>query len=864
MASWIDKPQSFNPYVAQLPVEAMVEVGMKKQEQYNEGVEKIQSSINNIAGMDLVRDVDKNYLQTKLNTLTSNLRTVAAGDFSNAQLTNSVMGMTNSLIKDRNIENALYSTKVLRKGQADQELAKKAGKSSPENDSWWNDQASEYINNQDLKATFNGKYIEYRDVDKKLRELGDKIKEIDSTVDLPYLMDGDKPRLDENGRPIINQALLRIRTKGTSAERLVNTFMDNLDEGDKQQLMITGVYHYRGANVDTFVKDTEETYTERKKILEKSVTEMEVKLASDASLNATDRAKLQAEINAQSEKVLTGLDTQKEKDLERLYNINSPEELKEYKYKLYTQKHLTSMASNMANLSVSQTIETNPYFQAEMAIKKLQFDVEQSDRRHREWLATFQFSQYKFSKEQEREDRKEAKALQDNSPFIVDQPIKPESLPTLESVYEESNGYKENIKAFDADYGNLLFPDSINKGKALQGLISEFNTNPSSITDNNQREYLHQRSSLEKKYGHTNRLIREVEAETKVYDQKLNDVLKNTKGINYKNSNKEIFTARELLTFKEDVDRNFTTSEMPAGRGDSQGRVYNYIDKDKLRNKYKGTKLALLAEAYIKKNRGENLSSDEFIILKKSKEIEEQFFPQAHAINKAKFQRQGEILGERMSKYQEVRGTINPGNKEDIARTKAVISGLMGKIAQHGGADSYKKEEYNPETLSAMLKSSDVGFTFVKANDGSAVLEVAGGGAVQKLHLTANEFMRAFPKYAAITPITEIKSIIHQSKNKTTNITGKSNPVGAQYTGWDLPLIKDQAWASRVRVDIEGSLSGADGQYQVRLFYNDPNDGWISGILNTAGFVGEDGLQIIINNIGESAINDLRNKNNQK
>ena len=63
MASWADKIPTFNPYVQQLPVEAMVKVGMAKQQQYEEGVQKIQTSIDNIAGLDVARDVDKKYLQ---------------------------------------------------------------------------------------------------------------------------------------------------------------------------------------------------------------------------------------------------------------------------------------------------------------------------------------------------------------------------------------------------------------------------------------------------------------------------------------------------------------------------------------------------------------------------------------------------------------------------------------------------------------------------------------------------------------------------------------------------------------------------------------------------------------------------------
>ena len=66
MASFTDQISTFNPYVSQLPVEAMVQVGMQKQAQYDQGVQKIQGYIDNIAGMDVVNDADKQYLQSKL------------------------------------------------------------------------------------------------------------------------------------------------------------------------------------------------------------------------------------------------------------------------------------------------------------------------------------------------------------------------------------------------------------------------------------------------------------------------------------------------------------------------------------------------------------------------------------------------------------------------------------------------------------------------------------------------------------------------------------------------------------------------------------------------------------------------------
>ena len=82
MASYKDPTNlKFNPYVQQRPVEAMLKVGLYKQERYDQGVQKIQESIDNIAGLDLIRPQDKEYLKSKLNQLGSQLSNVEVGNF---------------------------------------------------------------------------------------------------------------------------------------------------------------------------------------------------------------------------------------------------------------------------------------------------------------------------------------------------------------------------------------------------------------------------------------------------------------------------------------------------------------------------------------------------------------------------------------------------------------------------------------------------------------------------------------------------------------------------------------------------------------------------------------------------------------
>jgi hypothetical protein len=97
------------------------------------------------------------------------------------------------------------------------------------------------------------------------------------------------------------------------------------------------------------------------------------------------------------------------------------------------------------------------------------------------------------------------------------------------------------------------------------------------------------------------------------------------------------------------------------------------------------------------------------------------------------------------------------------------------------------------------------------------------------------------------------------SPNKTTNVTGTVDPVNAYISGYSLPGIASSPLAPKVRVDIEGSANNdgsAADKFQVRLYYN-TNDGWKNTILNNQGYVTEDGVQTILENIGPNTIQSM-------
>lgn len=347
MASWTDKIPTFNPYVAQLPVEAMVQVGMQKQKQYDEGIQKIQTNIDNIAGLDIIRDVDKTYLQSKLNQLGNDVRTVAAGDFSNFQLVNSVNGMTNQIAKDRTVLNAISSTKTYRKGLEDMEAANKAGKGSASHDWLFKTEANDWLNNKDIDKTFNSGYKQYSDYKKNGLEVIKALVKNENIKDVAF-------EYDANGNVVgVLDAMTRTKIAGITPERIQSALMVGLSPNDWQSMQIDGRYSYSNSSPEQFAFDVNKSYQEDyNKFKEKRDV---LANAMDSTNSLSEKQKLQQQVNA--------LDLQLEgisKEYNNITKTISDGGVEAAKAKLFTTKWINNFSNTFSNQEVSQTYESNP------------------------------------------------------------------------------------------------------------------------------------------------------------------------------------------------------------------------------------------------------------------------------------------------------------------------------------------------------------------------------------------------------------------------------------------------------------------------------------------------------------------------
>lgn len=561
MASWTDKIPTFNPYVAQLPVEAMVQVGMQKQKQYDEGIQKIQTNIDNIAGLDVIRDIDKTYLQSKLNQLGNDIRTVAAGDFSNFQLVNSVNGMTNQIAKDRNVLNAISSTKAYRKGLEDMEAANKAGKGSASHDWEFKTSANEWLNNKDINKTFNSGYKQYSDYKKAGLEVVKALVKNENIKDVAF-------EYDANGNVVgVLDAMTRTKIAGITPERIQAALMVGLSPNDWQSMQIDGRYSYANSSPQQFAFDVNKSYQEDySKFKEKRDA---LANAMDSTNSLSEKQKLQQQVNA-IDAQLDGIS----KEYNSITRTISEGGIEAAKAKLYTTKWINNFSNTFSNQEISQTFETNPAQQVKQFKenqaqdwKKFIYKYNQ-DERFKQADLYYKEEDLKISKEKLKLE-KAASAPYGGLPFSVNQDDLPDV--TLGKIVNDIKVGKEQISKQDAAImkefgkeGNQAWLDqqyaAWASGKSVDPLLaSHFNSTSAAKKELAANEAMVNTISAEadKKFGTIDKYIPAGSPNITVTSQ---------------DGRKVVYTPREMVMFNDKL-KNYYTISASGGTGGGSASV---------------------------------------------------------------------------------------------------------------------------------------------------------------------------------------------------------------------------------------------------------------------------------------------------
>ena len=363
MASYTDQIPKFNPYIQQLPIEAMVQVGMEKQRRYDEGLQKIQTNIDNIAGLDVYNNVDKKYLQSKLNDLGSKLKTVAAGDFSNYQLVNSVGGMAKQIGKDTTIQTAVKSTAMYRKDLQRNQEDIDSGKALAENTDYLATTASKWLNATKPGEVYTGRYKTPINIWDKIKDIAKEIgieeKEIpqlyqtDAQGNVLYNYDKEGNKTSAKWNPIMATKIL----KGKDPDKVLSAFQNALTPDDYEQMAITGRYVNKGRTPEMLKESIIAQSTNQIKTAGTRLDDFKVALFNEESKNEKNVDKI-ASLKKTVEyfdKLSNNLIQTRDKNLQRV--DSNPDAVRA---SLYTDSYLTSMAINLSGQSEAVKYSINP------------------------------------------------------------------------------------------------------------------------------------------------------------------------------------------------------------------------------------------------------------------------------------------------------------------------------------------------------------------------------------------------------------------------------------------------------------------------------------------------------------------------
>lgn len=393
MASYKDiTPSKFSPYVPTRPVEAMLRVGMYKQQKFDEGLKKIQDNIDNVAGLDVVRPEDKEYLQSKLNQLGGQISNMAGGDFSNFSLVNSVNGMTNQIVKDPAIMNAVSNTAKYKKDLTTVDKLNSEGKWAPSNQAAFKKDVNNWFQGgQD--ATYNANVSPYVDTTKEATGIVTAMAKDYTTEDVVF-------DYNEAGQIVgVRDALTRTKIEGITPQKIQTALKTGLSPQAWRQLSIDGQYKYSSVSSNAFVNDLNSSYQERFAKITSRRDMLEGMLPNVTVAEQTRLGNLIKELDLQA--------TDLKSEYNKISSGFASGDVENAKAQYYTMNWLDATSNAMSSKGESLTYHTNPYKDQQNFNRRMNQDAYFAKKRLGVSEARLLFDINKYNAEEARKDKEE-------------------------------------------------------------------------------------------------------------------------------------------------------------------------------------------------------------------------------------------------------------------------------------------------------------------------------------------------------------------------------------------------------------------------------------------------------------------------
>ena len=719
MASYKDPANlTFNPYVEQRPVEAMAKVGMYKQQRFDEGIQKIQESIDNVAGLDVVRPQDKEYLQSKLNALGGQLSSVAGGDFSNFSLVNSVNGMTNQIAKDPNVLNAVSSAARYRKDLETIQKLKEKGEWAESNQLEYSKEVDAWYNNEDLNSSYSANVSPYVDVQKDAQDIIKGLAKDEYNIEVMQ-----DPTTGRYYDIMTNQEV-----KELTPEKIQTALKAGLSPQAWRQLSLDGKLKYSNVSDQQFVNQINGGYEKRFTLLSEKRAEL-VSAERDAQ-KPSDKLSLQKQI-AQLDQMING----NRQEYESISSGFGQGEVDPAKAQFYTMDWMDNISQAFSSRSVNNETKESPYFSAQ--IKKDQRALAQ---------AKFRAQQKQYA--QVNKDKAAELALleagQTNTFTIPGLPQDPKAMVIqanedariLESEYVTDRAklakqlqWDDSVKFVDSNNNGIYDPavDELNQDTGLtmfdRMLVASERSNYTNIAPSQQgdiRNYLNKKKAADTANYRVISVANEVDAQIPI---NIDNIIPQE----YIDRTWEGFNAVETVLLLEGFSK-YKGSRLAASLGGAGAVGYDTYDDERARRELNDQEYSLYENVYKNKEGQSLLLGNDYV--KSAMNLLDEVGDVVEDLNDRRDELTQTLMSQSVTTEQGVGVGIDVSDKVDKNRVQSILGTVAAIITERGGY-----EGLDPDDAATILKI-EKGLTSATILTDEKQLRVSGGTADKPNNIT--------------------------------------------------------------------------------------------------------------------------------
>lgn len=120
MASYVDnQPRQFNKYTPTIDSQVLAQELAKNDTDYETGVQRVNSSLQAVAGLPVASVADQNYLQQKVNGVSTSINQMVGTDYSSQKISGMLAGQASAIYTDPNVQIAVQNASTVKRAYSD-------------------------------------------------------------------------------------------------------------------------------------------------------------------------------------------------------------------------------------------------------------------------------------------------------------------------------------------------------------------------------------------------------------------------------------------------------------------------------------------------------------------------------------------------------------------------------------------------------------------------------------------------------------------------------------------------------------------------------------------------------------------------